>query len=74
VPPDPSFQLLVSVDYASSIIARQSCHASVERSKTKRIVSILNDSHRRTALEGNLKGIPGGATHMAARAIVNFKE
>ncbi len=67
--PDPSFQYLVSVDYVSSIIARQSFHASVERSKRNRIVSILNDRHRRTTIEGKRYFWMG-----YSRAIVNFKE
>ena len=62
--PDPSFQLLVSVDYASSIIARQSCHASAERNKRKGWVSILNERPRRIARES--KGNPRRAAHMMA--------
>ena len=78
--PDPSVQLLASVDYASSTIARQSCHASADKYKVRtKYVSILNDRFQRMALknEGNPRRAALLSTYMMLATClrpVNFKE
>ena len=78
--PDPSVQLLASVDYASSTIAHQSCHASADQNKViTKYVSMLNDKFQRMALknEGSPRRAALLSTYMMLATClrpVNFKE